>query len=739
MDVGVGLDVVTNDILPNAQCLEMPSSGAVQQGPLRRETVFRYTMATGVEDLRRKAAFAFRFSLDTSVLAIGVEASFLKRFDAHENSVFLIVEAVTELADHHALPRGLADAGLESLLASDYDSFRARCGDRFLTRIISGTSYRAIVEIAARSTQEQLAVAARVSGIYKSLDVAFAGSLSTLLDELARNYNYSVHVLTRGEGGELFVPGAALSSQEGDGEVVDLEADIEAYLERTRGIDTTSDLAATYPLKAVFTSYAMLSPLGPEPNPAEAKRELLADYARAVVRLEDEAEALRHLLADPDAYQVVPADIPAFGQRRTALLAQAEMLRGEIEACEAQGVRPCTPLPAEQYLDLAELESAVPERKVQTASSCAELQQQHLGVLEVGYHVLHVNNEPDKPYWAYCDSPSSSSQEGMATYLPLRSRATAFPEMELSAFEPTANFSKAAMGEDPTRRTRGTVVTLFDRVPVRPFVSGLIVDSSPDGRGTTTLSTCRGEACPDSVPFAAAHACDEPQPLRLAEDGSYHTERSALARIDLRGSPFEVHPGTRFSPSRQPEIVRTALSCAEAFDESARRGGRLLSIRDDEENGAWADYLAAHRLTETWLNLKPIYPRVPDETLYGWYYTPAVPNYRNWAEETRLYGAPPFGPSDLCATMTNDGWWWEEDSRVRRAFVVEYEKADIEVEFEAANQVVTVYVQDLLGNCARVKSESQLMLLYRDDRVGLPPGAPPDFLHLTSGRVGAET
>lgn len=710
MDFGVGYDALKQEVLANARCLAI-AAPVPHRSIEPSRTTFRYFLADTIADLREKLELSLSFSLDTSTLAVSVEAAFLNQLESHQDSLFIVLEAQRIFGNYVIDTPFSSEVGLQELFTSDYDAFRKQCGDRYMKAITAGTSYRAIIELHTASLHEKLHIAARASGSYKPLDIGFEGSFELMLEELGEEYNYTIHILSSGARG-AFIPGASRSSTNdeatADANIATLTKDIHAFLDASKAAagDVGAQGFAEYPLQAHFAAYQDLLQAAHSANFLHANLALLRTYKEGYEYLGSLLADTREVLRFPNSFETSEDWEASLLELQDTLTMNRAALRTAVLMCAEQGARPCTSLDASLYTGLERFANDIPFREAPRPASCLELKRT-LGASAVdGEYELFVGNNPDKPYTAFCDGmgPEATSTD---TYLALKNTGHTPTEEQLVHFTPSYNFSKRIVGAaDDPRETR-TVLSVYSMLKVHPFEGGLVIADEGD-LGVSTVTDCdMRDDCAWMVPYGVAHTCRHAYDFYLAndDDDAAGVALPLLTQIDLRGTGFAMAETVEFVPDRTKDVVRVPMTCEEAFAEAALRGGRLPTVVDAVDNGHFAQFMQRRALAETWLNLLP-HPGEAGQ--YNWHGVRGCYPYRNWENSE----GPPGEAADFCAVMEKTGRWSHVERHRKRPFIIEYGKPDYQVDIAHERQVVEIRLRERLGLCTGVSAQTNLILEY---------------------------
>lgn len=415
---------------------------------------YTFELVENVDELAKHMSIGASAKAGVSVAGFDVVSvsggfSYLKDTEFKDNAIYILFREERKLCGYPAAPVLLPVR--QAQFVSDYEQFRAACGDRYLSSIVTGGYFMGLIEVDVDvdSTIEEMRL--KLSGKVMGITVFNKTWRDTLLD-IESSYSCRTRVLSN-----VFQYSNNTLNMDG------VFARYDEYTARMAAADCSGD----GPLNSCgyLASFAPYETLSPEP-PGNAARvrtntENMHAFESYYFETADLIADVDNILLKPGDYNI-GSDVDAFnppnGWTRNGLVVWRSSVLGyqntavdRWEACYGD-IMTCSAGPVDLGLPLwIDLKKALPTRKFIFPQDCASLSEE-FGVTEDGEYWLYFGGDAFKEYGAYCKDMSTSLPK---SYLILENTSanTATPEY---------NYSSCVNGSN------GTIMRTFNALEVEP-------------------------------------------------------------------------------------------------------------------------------------------------------------------------------------------------------------------------------------------------------------------------------
>lgn len=372
--------------------------------------------------------------------------------------------------------------------SSEVATFRASCGDRFMTSITTGGKLVGILKISTSSDKEKAAVTANVKA-KSALFNSGSASLRETTSSLMRQYQASI---------TMFETGPADNAS-------------------PTSFDSFMDAIEAFPDKAIaclgdwhrcayivtFADYATISPGSTNIGQQAVAMGILIDYD---TRYENMLAQVGDMQARPELYEPTTQDLAALGTR----IAQASaIVQQQADRCSDDSGSCKVP---EGLLDPATVD--LPKRKLITTRTCADYKTNFPGAAIDGEYRMYLASDTQltAPFYLYCQGMATASPQEFLTL-----KRTSPPSTS-----PSYNYSSTV--------GHGDAYTVFGKLRVLVNASDLAVDRSDLTYATTT--------------WVATSATDKATPFGQSTTSYQHSDwtdaKQGHANVDLTDTPFAI-------------------------------------------------------------------------------------------------------------------------------------------------------------------------------------------------------
>lgn len=737
MDLGVGYNMRTGEILSAAQCL---ASFEMVRNPVLNRTEKNLIVVRNKDEFKGILGIGGGASFLVGPVTVNLAAHFAGLMDEKSTSVFALVVldrkiaeyriAGPTLSDQPLAPYGLSMAARE-LYSQDRTTFEQVCGDHFVQSIVTGGRFVGLIEIEASSASNKLAIEASLSGRFNPLGVTVTGSFLLQLEDLASRYRMRIHVVSQGVASpSMFdVDVDALAQYPvGDNpeeqerqylqEIAhrDLEgflSEVSAFYRKMDPLEAEADYRQHAFLATVDGYEQLVAGSSIDPTAILLIRQSIADRLDTY---DDLGRRLRESIDSPERFEWDDAS-PSHTSRdfledmlvevRHALRMLESVARRCSRAFEPQCLSESelTQLPIKSVEEVA---ASLPRRKNLLPTTCLELQK-HFNVRSDGVQTLYLGGDQNKPFDVYCermgDHPNDGTDATPQPYLAVGAQGT---QRVSEGTQPPFNFSihiasggqasNDAVDDAAADLPPDELVSVFERVPVHINPDSVIVSwlEPADGLGR----------------YGAASTCSEHPFVRGNAEGSLWPS-DKMANIDLRRTSFYVAPTVAWQGRAPVEWVSEEDGYHQALADAQVRGGSLATVTSDQDHQELSQQLQ-HMEPEgaAWIGLRCLSgeDRFQWESGYAFDYTP-------WLQH-------PEGTcvQEQCVALTASGAFVIEDCEARLTYLIEYGKSDFAVvpteasdDLETERAQMDLFLSSLDGSCAYLEPQDDLILLYHSE------------------------
>lgn|GEM_PF-5097209 len=475
------------------------------------ERKYSLELIDSLTEFKEKIGISAEAEIDVVVASASGKLSFAKESVKNNGSIYLMLRD-ERVNCHYRLRAPKLREETEDLLLSDFEEFRVRYGDRFLSTISTGGSFYAVLEI--RTTDElsrdelRFKLKAKVLGV-----TVFSWGLTELFEDLVNEYGSSVRV---------FVNNSTYEYGENTESLWQRYAE---FLELVGSAACSGKASGGYATcgfrRASFEDYRQLTRWPVEGSVAlqATLLEALASRHQAYRRIVERAEDIRDNLSD---YEFPDGD----GSRAARIdrlvddaAAQAARLKQAYDACVASASR-CEPPETLALVSEMDLERRFPIERRRYPDTCDALRRRH-GVRHDGRMRVYWLGDKNAPIDVYCADMATSAPR-MFLLLARTSAQTGRPER---------NFVRKIERADAAFDEPRSVTSVFRGLEIQPAQgraqvqtnqSAFVMHAPSEGQGTDTDTRA------------------ELVELRTCDTGARHH----LANLSLQGIPWVVSDTT---------------------------------------------------------------------------------------------------------------------------------------------------------------------------------------------------
>lgn len=458
MAYGIGLDEASY-LLTGGACTTTPVH---VEGLCANDAQYSFDLVETVDELSKKLAIGASAKASVSVAGLDVVSvsggfKFIKNSEFKKDALYILFRTEQKQCGYPAATvlKPEWQSKFSSQLVNDYASFRAACGDRYLSSITSGGWFAALIEVKKdeNSTMEEfrLNLAGKVLGA-----TVFNKTWKDTLSDIHQHYTTNTRVVSN-----IFSYSdnyLAVSDVFGK---YDLFA---AAMKNEKCHEATGWRDCGY--LATFSSYETIS--ATPPGAAAAVRTQLGNmqalesyYFETVNLLADISEILIH----PDDYNIGQR-VDAFSAPNDWTLDALMQWQTDIEGYQArataqwsicrQAIQACTQNPEGLGLpSWLELKKKMPTPKFIFPESCRR-KADKFGVTTDGENWLFLGGDASKSYRVYCQGMASSEPK---TYLQLLNTSA-------NVSDPSYNYSSLHYAASDGRT--GVLTRTFSALLVEP-------------------------------------------------------------------------------------------------------------------------------------------------------------------------------------------------------------------------------------------------------------------------------
>ncbi|MCX7020691.1 MAG: hypothetical protein NTW26_00185, partial [bacterium] len=211
MSFGIGLNEITRKVVSGAYCLEGLQSDLTPELSLCQNTrSYLFRLVKSEKDLRDLLNVGGGLDLGTTVVSGSLEGRFVDEMKKDSSSIYALIKAEYILCGYKIFDVTLNNLYLNgdathASYTSNYEAFRAACGDRYLDTIATGGSYYGLLKIQTDSLDHKQDLTVALEGKYgkAGISVSVSGDLKSSVSEVIKNENITITVGSRGVSPEF--------------------------------------------------------------------------------------------------------------------------------------------------------------------------------------------------------------------------------------------------------------------------------------------------------------------------------------------------------------------------------------------------------------------------------------------------------------------------------------------------------------------------------------------------------
>lgn len=518
MAYGVGLDEASYGL--KGVCTETPVH---VEGLCANDDQYSFELVGTVDELSKKFAIGASAKAGVSVAGFDVVSvsggfNFIKNSEFKKDALYILFRTEQKQCGYPAT--AVLKPQWQALFNSDFEQFRAACGDRYLSSITSGGWFAALIEVKkdenSKVDEFRLNLAGKVLGA-----TVFNKTWKDTLSDINQHYTTNTRVVSN-----LFTYTDDYLAVSDVFDKYDLFA-AAMKDEKCRAAGGWNDCAYL----ATFSRYETISAT-PAGNASAVRTQLgnmqaLESYYFETVNL---LADINEILIHPDDYNMGQS-VDAFSAPNdwtTDALAQWQMdiqgyqasATGQWAICR-QAIQDCSKNPASMGLpSWLELKKKVPTPKFTFPDSCRGKAEQ-FGVTTDGENWLYLGGDVSKAYRAYCHGMAGSAPQ---TYLKLSNTSA-------NVSDPSYNYS--SLHYAASDGSKGLITRTFKALLVEPRTDA----------GTAYLEVIGGQG--SFTEWAAEPALAGDSQLLLAQslgilEAQGQGGAQATANLNLEGTSFTL-------------------------------------------------------------------------------------------------------------------------------------------------------------------------------------------------------
>jgi hypothetical protein len=383
------------------------------------------------------------------VVSVSGGFDYLKDTDFKDNAIYILFREERKLCGYPVAPVLLPVRQAEFI--SDYEQFRAACGDRYLSSIVTGGYFMGLIEVDVDVDSSIEEMRLKLSGKVMGITV-FNKTWRDTMRDIESTYSCRTRVLSN-----------AFQYSNNTLNMSGVFAKYDEYLAKMAAADCSGD----GPLKSCgyLASFAPYETISAAPPGNAARIRTNTDNMHAFESYYFETADLLadydNILLKPDDYNI-GNDVDAFNMPNSWTRSLLVEWRGKIlgyqnsavdkwQACY-DDIMSCTADPVDLGLPLwINLKGMMPTRKFIFPEDCEKLSEE-FGVTEDGEYWLYLGGDAFKEYRAYCKDMATSSPK---SYLVLENTSS-------NTESPVYNYSSYVKGSS------GTIMRTFEALQVEP-------------------------------------------------------------------------------------------------------------------------------------------------------------------------------------------------------------------------------------------------------------------------------
>ena len=339
--IGSGFDSLAIEAL--GDCVTrtdaQPAAGVVGE-----RQMFLMQQVENYASLSQTLALSASASLKAEVFSVDGRAGFFQSLNMNDYSLWLVVTVLVQQPS-----RVMRDVELTKDASDLYSShgpaaFRERCGDEYVSGLITGGEFRSVIEIDTHSQEEKDALSAAIGGSYK----IFSGSaeLESTLTKILSTNKTQVYAYVSG----------------GTGQVIQIDPKDMLYQATHFAATIQGEQAA--PVNALTAPYRTLKlPDGPAPLDISNQMAFMQSASKSIADIRQAINNIDYITYHPEEF--VEPNMTVLAETRNQLAANYNTIRASASTCY-RDLNKC------EMPQLAKVDLSLPQRQPTTESSCPE-------------------------------------------------------------------------------------------------------------------------------------------------------------------------------------------------------------------------------------------------------------------------------------------------------------------------------------------------------------------------------
>ena len=682
MDFGMAINTLTSEIQTAQLCLNnMEISKPIYRG----EKNYKIEIIDSIESLKDAFGFKGYIGINAGAISGSLEGAYNNYKDDLNNNVLVKLAVEIQQNDFNLKAPSLSEEAT-TLYASaaspdDYERFREKCGDRYLSTITTGGRYVGILKISTNGTEEKEEIEAFLTGVYdpmaniskkanpiattdtnttdsntttattptstssSPLSITVEAGFTKSLSDIEKVYNTSIEIISKG---------GLIENK--------LVTTVEDFYNSASIFLSTFDMVnenSTYNQSAYLVKFDPYEPITMKTKGGDIAKqnEVINQYIDYLNIYDAYLNKLQYIKRNMEKY----VDAEAKDEDMRSLELELYMKKAEIKnlAKNCQKIDPiereCISIenvinttPFKNEWDLA---AELPSKVITYPRTCIQRQDLYPGSSYANKEYrLYMSGNKFKPFSIYCDDMETATP---SEYLTLYNISPVTDH-------PSYNYTRYSQFLDHNNNSVD-LVTIYNKIKVKVSYSHISVFDTQNKFLDTVGSSVTDNN--DNIYTTAQFA----NPRNLAANGT------GISNIDIVGTGFEISTDTNFINVNnvdefiEYEYVNSPKNWAEASLYAKSLGGELVSIETLEKNLKLIEFVKTETITEA------IWIGASDSTIenqYSWS-DGSIFIYTNWAVNN------PHNNTTLnCIQMNydaNDEYKWsDKDCNEAKPFIIAY-------------------------------------------------------------------
>jgi hypothetical protein len=633
----------------------------------------------------------------------GTLSGLYESYKAKLNENVLVILSV----EYQAYDYSLENPGLSSSAramygsAEQFEDFRIKCGDRYLSTITTGGLYMGFMEIMTQSEEEQKEIGAALEGNIDmgSVKVEISGEISSVMANIEENHNTKIQIYSKGGKAEQ-----KLITTTGD-----FYASAETFFESLNPMNDPDFPYQDGAYLAKFSTYDTITieKKGGDIIIANARMNEYRYYASVY---DNYIYQIDYIQSNYDEYENAEEKDEVLRDLKKQLVIQKSQISGLARTCalltiigeETPSIDEKCPNPStvtdddgnKKFLDEWDILEILPLEKLEYPRTCKE-RKEMFQLESDGTYRVYMEGNKSKPYDIYCDGMGTEEPQ---EYLTLKNLSPV-------SDHPSYNYSRyASFYNVEDLETQNDLVSIYEKLKVKVSYDHIAVHDEQD----KFFETVGG------VVTADKNEIDDNSTISTALYGNARNlsrEAEGEANINTAGTQFRLSEKTTFVQVKNGEeaeasykLIQTPMSWTEAETYAVSLGGHLVTIDSASKNLEVMNFLKSEEVTELWIGLNTL----QFENQLEWVAPNTFYDYSAWTTNE-----PSNDSSKECVSMdtTDEYRWARVNCSEEKNFLIEFSSDVAEATVEIDAPRTDIYFNST-GENGHIRSKNDLIFEY---------------------------